>query len=210
VESANAPSVPEGLGVPVSPMPRVRLAKRAVLDEATRPEAAARPRDHYSAGQRAAAQHLVDIHDHLRAELDGVRTLVARVLAQVVSPADARSQINVMTMRQHSWSLGAYCQSYCRLLTGHHSLEDAAMLPYLKEAEPDLGPVVDRLEAEHQVVHEVLEEVDRALVRFVGDPSRGDELQEAVDLLTDTLLSHLSYEEHQLVEPLARHGYGLG
>jgi hypothetical protein len=25
-----------------------------------------------------------------------------------------------------------------------------------------------------------------------------------VDLLTDTLLSHLSYEEHQLLEPLAR------
>ncbi len=33
---------------------------------------------------------------------------------------------------------------------------------------------------------------------------------EAVDLLTDTLLSHLSYEEHQLVEPLARHGFGFG
>jgi hypothetical protein len=28
-----------------------------------------------------------------------------------------------------------------------------------------------------------------------------------VDLLTDTLLSHLSYEERELVEPLARLGY---
>jgi hypothetical protein len=27
-----------------------------------------------------------------------------------------------------------------------------------------------------------------------------------VDLLTDTLLSHLSYEERELVEPLARLG----
>jgi len=26
-----------------------------------------------------------------------------------------------------------------------------------------------------------------------------------VDVLTDTLLSHLSYEEHELVEPLARY-----
>ncbi len=32
----------------------------------------------------------------------------------------------------------------------------------------------------------------------------------AVDLVTDTLLSHLSHEEHQFVEPLARHGYGFG
>jgi len=31
-------------------------------------------------------------------------------------------------------------------------------------------------------------------------------LRAAVDLLTDALLSHLSYEERELVEPLARHG----
>jgi hypothetical protein len=33
-------------------------------------------------------------------------------------------------------------------------------------------------------------------------------LQAAVDLLSDTLLSHLSYEERELVEPLARLGLG--
>jgi hypothetical protein len=32
-------------------------------------------------------------------------------------------------------------------------------------------------------------------------------LQAAIDLLTDALLSHLSYEEHELVEPLARLGF---
>jgi hypothetical protein len=32
-------------------------------------------------------------------------------------------------------------------------------------------------------------------------------LRDAVDLLTDTLLSHLSYEERELVEPLARLGF---
>ena len=31
-------------------------------------------------------------------------------------------------------------------------------------------------------------------------------VQEAVDLLSDALLSHLSYEERELVEPLARLG----
>jgi hypothetical protein len=28
-----------------------------------------------------------------------------------------------------------------------------------------------------------------------------------VDLLTDTLLSHLAYEERELIGPLARHGF---
>ena len=33
------------------------------------------------------------------------------------------------------------------------------------------------------------------------------DLQDAVDLLTDTLLSHLAYEERELLHPLARHGF---
>jgi hypothetical protein len=52
----------------------------------------------------------------------------------------------------------------------------------------------------------VLERVDRALVAFVGPAADADGLQRAVDELTDTLLSHLSYEERELVEPLARLG----
>jgi hypothetical protein len=53
----------------------------------------------------------------------------------------------------------------------------------------------------------VLEDVDRALVAFVAEPDGAKRLQAAVDLLTDTLLSHLAYEERELVEPLARFGY---
>jgi hypothetical protein len=32
-------------------------------------------------------------------------------------------------------------------------------------------------------------------------------LRAAMDVLTDAMLSHLSYEERELVEPLARLGY---
>jgi hypothetical protein len=34
-----------------------------------------------------------------------------------------------------------------------------------------------------------------------------DDVQHAIDLLTDTLLSHLAYEERELIGPLARHGF---
>jgi hypothetical protein len=34
-----------------------------------------------------------------------------------------------------------------------------------------------------------------------------DRVGRAMDLLTDALLSHFSYEERELVEPLARHGF---
>jgi hypothetical protein len=201
------PPGPSTLDVAVTEPPRRRFADRSVLDEATRPQAPdAGPRS-YTSAERSTAQHLVDVHDHLRAELEEVRSVTELVVQSAMSPGEARSHLHTLTMRQQNWSLGAYCQSYCRLVTGHHSLEDAAMLPHLRRAEPGLGPVVDRLEEEHRVIHGVLEELDRALVRFVDDPSSGSGLRQAVDLLTDTLLSHLAYEEHQLVEPLARFGF---
>jgi len=112
--------------------------------------------------------------------------------------------ISEMTMRQNDWTLGAYCATYCRTLTQHHSLEDAQLFPALRQADHRLVPVIDRLEEEHLVIHDVLERVDRALVEFVQTPDDFTGLQQEMDLLTDALLSHLAYEEQQLVEPLAR------
>ena len=120
-----------------------------------------------------------------------------------------------MTMRQNNWTLGAYCETYCRLVTGHHTLEDRSIFVHLRGAQPELGPVIDRLEEEHHVIADVLEQVDDALVGLVGTEVHGrsgqealDEVQRALDLLTDTLLSHLAYEERERVDQLARHGFG--
>ena len=135
--------------------------------------------------------------------------------AAASSVGAARSVINTMTMRQNNWTLGAYCESYCRIVTGHHTLEDRSVFPHLRRAQPEPRPVIDRLEQEHHVIADVLEQVDEALVGIVGGDGYGaagpealDELQRTVDLLTDTLLSHLAYEERELVHPLARHGFG--
>jgi hemerythrin-like domain-containing protein len=144
------------------------------------------------------------VHDHLRAELARVRSLVHQVAEGTVDVGAARSEINTMTMRQNNWTMGAYCESYCRLVTVHHTLEDRSLYPQLRRGDARLGPVLDRLTEEHHVIHDVLERVDAALVATVADQSRIAELSSAVDLLTDTLLSHLSYEEKELVEPMAR------
>lgn len=34
-----------------------------------------------------------------------------------------RSLVNRLTMRQNHWSVGAFCQTYCRILTLHHTIE---------------------------------------------------------------------------------------
>ncbi|WP_237767595.1 hemerythrin domain-containing protein [Serinicoccus sp. CUA-874] len=180
-------------------------------DEGARPSApAGEPGRHPE-----QAQHLVDIHDGLRSELEQVRDVLDQVRRGHVTVGAARSVINTMTMRQNNWTLGAYCESYCRIVTGHHTLEDRSVFPHLRHRQPDLAPVLDRLAEEHVVIHEVLDEFDKALVRLVAEDGTGrageevlEGVQRSLDLLTDTLLSHLAYEERELIGPLGRHGLG--
>jgi hypothetical protein len=197
----------DGFSVVPTPPPPVRRSAVQVLNESERPTGPALdPERTYTPYELSAGQHLIDVHDHLRAELEQVRDLVEQVAAGSMGVGQARSHINTMTMRQNNWTLGTYCESYCRLVTVHHSLEDASLFPHLRQADPALVPVVDRLQAEHLIIHDVLEGVDKALVALVDGTGTIDDLRAAVDLLDDTLLSHLSYEERELVEPLARLG----
>ena len=63
------------------------------------------------------------------AELAQVRDVVEQVVRGHLAVGSARSAVNAMTMRQNNWTLGAYCESYCRVVTGHHTLEDTGDLP---------------------------------------------------------------------------------
>ena len=197
-----------GLAVVPTPDDGLRLSDRQAWDETTRPTGpAADPDRAYTAHEQASGRHLVDVHDGLRAELERMRDLIEQVTAGRTDPGAARDHINQMTIRQNNWTVGTYCESYCRIVTTHHTIEDRSVFPHLRHADPRLAPVIDRLEQEHAAIHGVLEQVDRALVAFVSGPDGDKQLREAADLLTDTLLSHLAYEERELVEPLARLGF---
>ncbi|MFC3891429.1 LLM class flavin-dependent oxidoreductase [Lentzea rhizosphaerae] len=199
---------PDRLGIAPTPDDGVRLSDERLWDEANRPKGPAPEADAvYTASGKALSRQLIGVHNHLRDELTKIRSVVRQVAEGVIDVGAARSEINTMTMRQNNWTMGAYCESYCRLVTIHHTHEDRSLYPQLRAGDARLGPVLDRLTEEHQIIHEVLERLDEALVATVAEPKRVGEVQEAVDLLTDTLLSHLSYEERELVEPMARIPY---
>ena len=196
-----------------TPPPARRLSDELPWDESTRPTYPAPADASYTQAQQAYPQHLIDIHDALRAELAQLRDVVDQVRRGLMQVGQARSVINTMTMRQNNWTLGAYCESYCRIVTGHHSLEDHSLFRHLRTSDPAAVPVVDRLHEEHEVIAEVLERVDRALVGLVSAKPAGssaalEDFAGTVDLLADTLLSHLSYEERELLHPLATYGPG--
>jgi hypothetical protein len=180
-------------------------------DESTRPSGPPPPDGHvYTRHGKAVGQHLAQVHDHLRTELGRIRELLSQVKRGSQTVDRARAAINEMSMRQNNWTLGAYCASYCAIVAGHHGLEDQAIFPHLRQADPGIAPVIDRLEAEHVVIHEVMQDVDRALVSLVKNPGDFSEIDEAVDVLAETLLSHLRYEEREITEPLSRLGFYAG
>jgi hemerythrin-like domain-containing protein len=200
---------PAPLAARPTPDPDHRLSEDRAWDETTRPAGPALdPSRTYTPAQQAAGRHLIDVHDALRAELAQLRDLVEQVAAGTANPAAVRSFINRMTIRQNHWTLGTFCETYCRTVANHHTLEDRSVFPHLRRSETGLGPVLDRLEEEHEQIADLLERVDQALVALVAAEQDGiDRVGRAMDLLTDALLSHFSYEERELVEPLARHGF---
>lgn len=197
----------ERLGVTPTPDDGTRVSDVAPWDEATRPHRSpSGPEVAYSDTGRQVGQHLVDVHDMLRRELSELREIVAQVRDGALDAGDARSALNEMAMRQNDWTLGALCSRYCHAVARHHGLEDDAIFPHLASSDERLQLVIGRLTEEHLVIHDAIEEVDRALVGHINHHDF-ERLQSAIDLLTDALLSHLSYEEHELVEPLARLGF---
>ncbi|MEO7746445.1 MAG: hemerythrin domain-containing protein [Actinomycetota bacterium] len=198
--------VPRRTGVAPTPAPTSRHSERTVLDEATRPSAPEPAREVAFGGQAAVGAHLVQVHDHYRAELARVRQVLDQVRAGAASVGAARSELNAMTIRANDWTLGGICQAQCVSLTQHHELESDGIFPHLRRAQPDLADVLDRLHGEHQAIHEVLREVDAALVHLVTSDGDYGPIVAAVDLLTDTLQSHFAYEERELIAPLDRHG----
>jgi hemerythrin-like domain-containing protein len=196
---------------PVTPTPDdgTRLSDEPPWDESTRPAGPAPdPERSYSTEELAAGKHLIDVHDGLRAELSRLREAIDEVDAGAADPAALRSFFNRMTIRQNNWTLGAFCQSYCRAVTGHHSLEDSSVFPHLGQADSRLRAVLARLGEEHETIAEILERIDGALVALVAsEPEAMARVRGAVDLITDAMASHFAYEERELVEPLARLGF---
>jgi hemerythrin-like domain-containing protein len=210
-QSAEVASEYDRVGVSPTQDDGTRLAAAAAWDESTRPHRPpAAPDVTYSDRGKLVGQQLVNVHDMLRTELTELREILANVRDGALNATDARSELSEMTLRQNDWTVGAFCSQYCGRVAQHHGVEDQAVFPHLARAEPALAPVIQRLTDEHLVIHDAIQLVDAALVREINDQADRDGIQAAIDFLTDALLSHLSYEEREIIEPLARLGFYPG
>jgi hypothetical protein len=199
-----------GLGVVPTPPPGRDPAGADVLwDESTRPHGPEPGKNAlYTEAGRAEARSLVEVHGQFRHELARLREHVAQATADASKTGSARSALNALALRQKTMALRGHCRMYCDLLTSHHLGEDHVHFPRLNQGDPRLTPVIDRLHYEHEVIAEAISELDRALVALATGRRDGHDgaadAQLAIGQLTVMLLSHFSYEEQELTEPIAR------
>jgi hemerythrin-like domain-containing protein len=82
--------------------------------------------------------------------------------------------------------------------------EDTHFFPGLRRANPDLCPVIDKLEADHVAISDYLDEVEASAKRILEDETARVELAGALNALAEHLLTHLDYEETNLNPTLRR------
>ncbi|RYG85112.1 MAG: hypothetical protein EON59_12905 [Alphaproteobacteria bacterium] len=176
------------------------------LDDATRPVApkleGLRPE------QRAAGLHLKQIHDHLRSNMQVLRTLIERASHGKLSPDQVAEETGSLAMVANFRRFGNLCGQYCSLVNTHHSIEDYALLPGIAAQGEAFRKVADRLQAEHVVVHELLERLIGALNRLAADPTREQFVATTVvyEALERVLASHLDYEEDSIGDAIGYFG----
>jgi Hemerythrin HHE cation binding domain len=151
----------------------------------------------------ALYDELLWVHGMIRRDLDTVRELAGAVTNG--APArEVQDSLGELKTNGPLWKLKVNCLHYCRFVHSHHGAEDRMLFPALRAANPDLAPVVDRLETDHRevaVLLDAVEEAARSLSAEAEAESR-ERVAGALNALADHLLEHLAFEEESVADTM--------
>jgi hypothetical protein len=145
---------------------------------------------------RAIFEELLWVHSIIRRDLETVERLAADV-GEGLPGEDVQDTLAELKTGGPLWQLKVNCLRYCSHGHAHHGAEDVLLFPTLRATDPAIGPVVDRLEADHQRVSDLLDVVEAA-ARSLTATNGGAARQRVIDGLRELhihLLEHLDYEE---------------
>lgn len=151
----------------------------------------------------ALLEELKWVHNMIRRDLAAVRHMAADV-ATGLPAADVRAELASLATSGPLWQLKINCLQYCRFVHSHHHGESLMLFPELRRTNPALNPVVDKLEADHARVSDLLDEVETAAqaLNRQDDNAVRQRLVDALQTLAVDLLAHLQYEEEQIAGTL--------
>jgi hypothetical protein len=134
----------------------------------------------------AITDHLRLIHDGLRAELATLRQSVADYLA-------GRANGVAVPRPELGEELRRHCLTFCGHLHAHHDREELTFDEIGPKVPAAVGPMLDRLRAEHKVVTELNERIAKLVENL-----QADDLRTELASLTERLEAHFDYEEKNL------------
>jgi hypothetical protein len=151
----------------------------------------------------ALVEELKWVHGLIRRDLQTVRALAADLRTGL--PGDqAVATVESLEVAGPLWRLKINCLQYCRFVHSHHHAESALLFPRLRLSNPALGPVIDKLEADHAQVADLLDEVSAAAADLASheEPAVRTRLIDALGELSAVLLAHLDFEEEHIADAL--------
>ena len=148
---------------------------------------------------------LLAVHAAVRSDLERVELLATQAL-EGLPAAELRKNLDELKRDGMLWQLRVDCLRYCRFVHSHHNAEDLAFFPELRETNPAINSVIDRLEADHRRVSDDLDAVAAAANALADDDGEPARKAVAADLqaLGERLLAHLDYEERSLEATVLR------
>lgn len=182
------------------------LDHAAVVAGTGRPEA---PELTLTPLQELDGRGLAAIHRWYLRDITAIRHLMDEIAAGLADPARLAPAVRGMPIAQNLRLFGTACGRECQVLTTHHQIEDQHLFPALsRHADAGLQAVLDRLAAEHLVIHDLIEALAGAADRLAAAaaPDAFPACAEAFARLEAVVRSHFRYEETQIGPALGFHG----
>jgi Hemerythrin HHE cation binding domain len=158
---------------------------------------------------RAIYESLLFVHSHIRRDLETVRQLAIEAVDG--APArQMRERLHELKRDSILWLLQVNCLRYCSFVHLHHHAEDTHFFGELRQTNPSINPVIDRLQADHRRVADDLDAVEAAAdgLQRDDDSNARQAVVETLLALERNLLAHLDYEELSIESTVLRlHDY---
>lgn len=178
------------------------------LDEAARPMAP--PVPEATEMHRRQGSQLAAIHRHYLMEMAQIGAVLTRIETGDAPPEHLKHIVLSLDMAENFRAFGSLCGRECQMLKLHHDIEGADMFPRIEAAGGGIfRAVIAKLQAEHEVVHELIIRLSHAADALAREPGDANFAQAAATFrkLEEVVRSHFGYEETELAEAI---GYYLG
>lgn len=161
---------------------------------------------------RRKGRRLAAIHRHYLSEMAQIAAVLERIKAGDTPPAELAAIVLASDMRKNFETAGTLCGHQCHVLTMHHDIEEHSLFPTLAaQGNGALSKVVDKLRAEHLVIHELLKRLGQSADHLTHTPDVAN-FEAALNVfltLRRAVVSHFGYEEKELEEAIGMYLDGL-